>query len=219
MKKYSLILADPCWKYDNMQQNDPKRGGISYAVMSMDELAAIPIYKAAEDNSILVCWTTMPKLMDGYYEHKGPLEVIRAWGFRPITALFVWVKLNKHGAIQPYGTLDFGWSTDEYIKTKDFYSGLGRYTNSNVEIAIVARRGKGLERLQKNVKQLIFAPIREHSAKPRIQYDRLHRLYGTDISRVELFARESNKPPDGWDCVGLDCNPSIDIREWIKQYE
>jgi N6-adenosine-specific RNA methylase IME4 len=197
-KRYSLILADPSWQYDNQQQNDPARGGITYDTLSMEQLYNIPIGKAAADDSLLVCWVTAPKLMDEYYEKYNPLSIIRHWGFRPITFIFVWVKLNKSGA--------------------GYYSGLGRYTNSNAEIAIVARKGKGLERLTKNVKQLIIAPIGKHSAKPREQYERLFSLYG-NVPRIELFARDINKPPEGWDAIGLEYTPSIDIREWIKDYD
>lgn len=197
-KRYSLLLLDPPWLYDNQQQNDPARGGITYPTMTMKDLYELPINNCAADNSLLVCWVTAPKLMDEYYEKYNPLSIIRNWGFRPITFLFVWVKLNKGG--------------------KGYYSGLGRYTNSNAEYAIVARKGKGLPRLTKNVKQLIIAPIGKHSAKPREQYQRLDALYG-DIPRVELFARDVNPPPIGWDAVGLEYTPAQDIRDWIKQYD
>jgi len=208
MKRYDLLLADPPWTYDNKQQNDPSRGGITYPVLTMKELYDLPMYKAANDNSILVMWVTHPKLMDTYYSPKekingvknaaeyNPLSIIRQWGFRPITTLFVWVKLNKSGV--------------------GYYSGLGRYTNSNTELAIVARRGKGLPRIDKTVKQLIFAAISDHSAKPAEQYDRLERLYG-DVPRLELFARKQNPPPNTWDATGLDYD-GINIQEWIKQY-
>jgi len=209
MKQYSLILADPPWTYDNKQQNDPSRGGITYPVLTMKELYDLPMYKAAANNSILVMWVTHPKLMDTYYSSKekvsgvkndaeyNPLSIIRQWGFRPITTLFVWVKLNKSGV--------------------GYYSGLGRYTNSNTELAIVARRGKGLPRIDKTVKQLIIEPISDHSAKPAEQYNRLDRLYG-DVPRIELFARKQNPPPNTWDATGLDYD-GIDIQEWIKQYD
>src|SRR5688572_16297421 len=118
MKKYSLILADPCWQYDNMQQNDPARGGIQYQTMSMMTLARLPIHKLAADDSILVMWCTFPKLCDKYYERYDPLEIMREWQFRPVTALLVWIKENKRGG---------------------YYSGLGRYTNSNAEFALVGR--------------------------------------------------------------------------------
>lgn len=197
MNKYKLGLLDCPWQYDNKQQNDPARGGITYPTLTMKELYDIPIGNAFEKDSLLVSWVTFPKLMDEYYEEYSPLSIIRKWGFRPVTALFVWVKTNK--------------------SSNGFYSGLGRYTNSNVEIAIIARRGKMLERLDKTVKQLIFAPIGAHSAKPREQYDRLYRLFG-DVPRVELFARASNPPPKGWNATGLEYD-GVDIRDWIKHYD
>lgn len=226
-RRYSLALADPPWLYDNKQQNDPARGGIQYPSMTMKELHDIPIYKAMEDNSLLVCWVTMPKLVDSFYAGKekvggkvnkgiyNPLSIMHAWGFRPVTVLFTWVKLNRKAFID---CIDTGADYEDIIWKKDFYSGMGNYTNSNVEVAIVARRGKGLKRLTKNVKQLIIAPIGKHSAKPREQYQRLFSLYG-DVPRIELFARDVNPPPTGWDAVGLEYTPAQDIRDWIKGYD
>lgn len=212
---YDLILTDNPWEYDNKQTNDPARGGIIYPTLTMNELAELPIYKIANNNSILVYWVTLPKLVDNYYKdakNHTPLSIIQAWGFRPVTVLFVWVKLNRNaGKDLPLDDEDW-----PYYHKDDFYSGLGRYTNSNVEVAIVARRGKGLPRVNKNVKQLIFAPINKHSEKPREQYDKLYSLYG-DVKRVELFARKQNPPPVGWDATGLDYD-GMDIRDWIKGY-
>lgn len=209
MQKYKLGLFDSPWKYDNMQQNDPKRGGITYPTLSMEELYNLPMGNAFEQDSIIVSWVTFPKLMDSFYEKYNPLSILGNWGYRPVTALFVWVKTNKRGEVIYDNT-----NVEEYT---DFYSGLGRYSNSNAEIAIVARRGTGLERIEKNVKQLIFAPIRGHSEKPQEQYNRLARLYG-DIPRIEFFARKQNPPPNGWDATGLDYDGK-DIKDWIKQYE
>ncbi len=219
--KYDLLLTDNPWKYDNMQQNDPARGGIPYPHLTMKELYDLPIYKAAKDDSILVYWVTFPKLIDGFYSKKeknggdgtgiyNPLTIIQAWGFRPVTTLFVWIKTNKRGEVIYDDT-----NVEEY---NNFYSGLGQYTNSNAEIAIVARRGKGLPRKAKDVKQLIFAPIGSHSAKPQEQYNRLSRLYGDDIDCIELFARKQNPPPITWNATGLDYD-GLDIRQWIRQYE
>lgn len=198
IKRYDVMLADPPWEYDNKQQNNPARGGITYPVLTMKELYDIPVHKCMSDNSILIMWVTFPKLVDCFYDDYNPLSIIRAWGFRPVTTLFTWVKLNKSGA--------------------GFYSGLGKYTNSNAEIAIVARRGKALPRLSKKVKQLIIAPIGGHSEKPKEQYDRIHALYGTDLKYIEIFARKQNPPPTTWDATGLDYD-GIDIREWITRYD
>lgn len=212
-KKYDVLLSDCPWEYDNRQTNDPKRGGITYPILSMNELAALPMYKAMNDNSILIYWVTFPKLIDRHYKgsHKhNPLSIIDAWGFTPVTALFIWIKTNKKGAAI--------YEDDNLEVYDNYYSGLGRYTNSNAEVAIVARRGKGLPRMAKNVKQLIFAPIGIHSAKPSEQYNRIDQLYGNDIQKLEIFARKVNPPPNHYDATGLDYD-GIDIKDWIKQYE
>lgn len=205
--KYKLGLLDPPWEYDNKQKNDPARGGITYPTMSMEELYNIPLGNAFEEDSSLVVWVTFPKLMDTYYEKYSPLSIIRNWGYRPVTALFVWIKTNKKATIPLEEDLD---------DFNEFYSGLGRYTNSNAEIAVIARRGKALDRLDKSVKQLIISPIRGHSEKPREQYSRLERLFG-NIPRVELFARKQNPPPEGWDATGLDYNGE-NIHNWIERF-
>lgn len=214
--KYKLGVVDCPWEYDNKQQNDPKRGGITYPTLTMEELYNIPLGNAFDKDSGIVVWVTGPKLLDQYYEKYDPLSIIRHWGFRPVTMLFVWVKLNPSARKNlPFGYVDEEWP---WYHKDSFYSGLGRYTNSNVEFAIYARKGKGLPRAEKNVKQLIIAPIGAHSAKPQEQFNRLNRLFGNIAPKIEIFARKQNPPPIGWDATGLDYD-GIDIREWIKQYE
>ena len=201
--KYSLILTDPPWEYRDTQSNDPKRGGITYPVMSIQSICELPISDIAADNSVCVMWCTSPKFCDiGEYD---PLTAMRMWGFRPVTFLFVWVKTNKNGEEVLEDT-----RLDEY---DDWYSGLGKYTNSNIEFAVIGRRGKALERKEKNVKQLIFAPIGKHSAKPQEQYKRLERMFG-DVPRIELFARKENPPPENWKATGLDYD-GMDIKDFI----
>lgn len=204
--KYKLGLIDPPWEYNDKKNNDPAMGGITYPVLTTEQLAAIPLSNAFEKNANLLVWATMPKLIEGTVE-----KVIRAWGFKPITAIFVWVKLNRKASIQVL-------STEDLVFISDFYSGLGHHTNSNIELIVLAKKGKGIPRIAKNVKQLIFAPLSAHSEKPQEQYDRISRLYGNDITRVELFARKQNPPPTEWDATGLDFD-GVDIRDWIKQYE
>jgi N6-adenosine-specific RNA methylase IME4 len=212
--KYSLILADCPWKYNDEQGNDPARGGITYKTLEMKDIYNLPVHNIAEDNSILVFWVTLPKLTDTPYD---AFSIMRNWGFKPVTGLFVWVKLNRKVTMAPDDI--YADSGEVYfLHMSNFYSGLGRYTNSNVEIAFVGRRGKGLPRVNKNVKQLIFSPLRKHSEKPPEQYQRLYDLYG-DVSRIELFARKQNPPPEGWDAVGIEWQPSIDIRDFLKQHD
>lgn len=207
LKKYDLILLDPPYQYDNQQQNDPARGGIGYSTMTIDQLAKIPIGNCGNYDSVMISWVTFPKLTDRKYDMDF-FDMIRAWDYEPVTALFVWVKTNKLGAAITEET-----NLEEYTS---YYSGLGRYTNSNVEVAFISRRGKGLTRSAKNVKQLIIAPIAKHSEKPQEQYKRIDALY-PDASKIELFARKQNPPPSHYDATGFDYD-GVDIKQWIKQY-
>lgn len=213
MKKYRLSILDCPWDYDNKQKNDPARGGIRYPTLTMQELYDLPLGDCMEKDSGIVVWCTSPKLCDSHYNKLAPLNIIQKWGYRPVTFLFVWVKTNKNAIVPDLDSDDMS-VLENY---DEFYSGLGRYTNSNIEFAIYARRGEGVGRVEKDVKQLICSPIGIHSAKPREQYNRLQRLFG-DVPRIEFFARKINPPPDGWEATGYDWD-GVDIRDFLKQYK
>lgn len=203
MQKYDVLLLDPPWEYSNKQNNDPARGGITYNTLSMQDLYNLPMQNRVKDNAMMFCWVTSPKCLDS-----GPsvVDIIKKWGFTPVTFAFVWVKTTKNGVAISDET-----NLEEY---SSWYSGLGSYTNTNVEMCILARRGKTLPRKQKNIKQLLFAPLGAHSAKPKEQYTRIDSLYDGD--KVELFARKQNPPPSHWHATGLDYD-GVDVREWLTQ--
>ena len=94
-----------------------------------------------------------------------------------MTVAFTWVKRNK--------------------KANSWFTGMGYYTRSNAEIAILGTRGKVLERANKNVPQVCDERIMEHSHKPDVIRQRIVDLFG-DISRIELFARQKTKDWDVW---------------------
>jgi site-specific DNA-methyltransferase (adenine-specific) len=174
-KKYKIIYADPAWKYNDKRtsitSDRPSRyGGITYDVMDIDELCKLPVKDIADENCILFIWVTMPLLQDCF-------KVIEAWHFEYRTCGFVWVKTT---------------SDDE------FRSGLGNYTNANAELCLIAVKGNVLERQNKDVKQIIYAPITAHSSKPHEVYARIERLYG-DVPRIELFSRHKR---EGWTAWG-----------------
>ena len=80
-KKYKLALIDPPYLYDNMQQNDPKRGGITYSTMSLKDLSELPISNIMDDNSVIVVWVTFPKLCDTYEGKYDAMSMIRSSSF------------------------------------------------------------------------------------------------------------------------------------------
>jgi N6-adenosine-specific RNA methylase IME4 len=70
--------------------------------------------------------------------------------------------------------------------------GQGYWTRANPEDCWLATRG-GPKRLHADVRQLIVAPIAEHSRKPDETYERIERL--VEGPYLELYAR---RPRKGW---------------------
>lgn len=170
--QYSVIYADPPWTW---QARSPKGEGRSakrhYGVMSLDDIMRLPVLDLAEKNSVLFLWATDPLL-------ETAMGVIRAWGFTYKTVGFHWAKLNQSGS--------------------GFFTGMGYYSRANVEMCLLATRGKGLPRVSKSVRRLVVAPRGRHSEKPPEVRDRIVQLFG-DVLRLEIFAR-SLAP--GWDVWG-----------------
>lgn len=184
MSKYKIIYADPAWKYSDNRHNDPAYAGITYDVMSTDQICALPVKEIADKDSILFLWVTMPMLKDG-------LKVMESWGFKYKTCAFTWVKTNRKSGT--FGTM------------------LGQWTMGNAELCLLGTKGHP-KRIKKNVKQLVVAPRFGHSKKPDEVRDRIVELMG-DISRIELFARES---AEGWTTLGNEIDGK-DLSESIKE--
>jgi len=169
MKKYQIIYADPPWRYNNPKRNDPAMGGITYPVLSDEDICNLPIVSIVDENCSLFLWATMPKLTEA-------LVVIKAWGFVYTTCAFTWVKLNPLG--------------------EGIYSGMGHWTNGNAELCLFAKRGHP-KRLCKSVKQIQMWPRGRHSVKPPQIRNEIIRLVG-DLPRIELFARQKTEGWDVW---------------------
>lgn len=171
---FDIIMADPPWKYRDDKGKDPAMGGITYPVMDDNDIYNLPVSSIASRDSLLFLWATLPKLPEA-------LRTMEAWGFRYTTAPFVWVKLNPTGILTQVGK--------DLLLSGGVYSGLGHWSNGNIEIVLMGKRGSP-KRKNKNVKQIIFAPRSRHSAKPEEIYTRIDNLVES-TSRVELFARKS----------------------------
>lgn len=147
-KKYSIIYADPPWRYEM------KKGqGVAenhYSTMGIEEICSLPVQEICEKNCALFLWVTFPQLPEAF-------RVIKACGFRYKTVAFVWTKLNRSG--------------------QGYFFGLGYWTRSNAEICLLATRGKP-KRISKKVFQLIISPLQEHSKKPAEARKRIVELLG-----------------------------------------
>lgn len=171
---FSVIYADPPWSYKNKASRACADN--HYPTMSVADLCALPVAGIAAADAVLVMWhvPTMPL---------EALRVVEAWGFTFKTMKgFTWAKRTKHDK--------------EHI-------GLGNYTRANTEDALIAVRGRGLERLDRGVRQLVMASMGRHSKKPDEVRERIVRLWG-DVPRIELFARAA---APGWACWGNEAPP------------
>jgi site-specific DNA-methyltransferase (adenine-specific) len=169
MTKYKIIYADPAWVYNDKSKSHGGGAESHYNCTPTEEMGKIPI--DAADDSVLLMWVTYPQLEEG-------LKLMKLWGFTFKTVAFTWVKKNS--------------------KTEGFFFGMGRYTRSNPELVLLGIKGKGIQRISTNIKNLQIHKRTEHSKKPIEIKNEIVRLFG-DLPRIELFARERT---DGWDSWG-----------------
>lgn len=183
---FRTILADPPWAYsDKISSGKPIRGaGNHYPLMTMAELADLPVWRLAAPRSALYLWATNTFLEEA-------LVLMRAWGFTyklPIT----WEK-NGLGMGRTYrGTTEhllFGTRGGETIRAANFRT------------HFVAGE-PGLEPIDVGLDGVAFyAPKGRHSQKPEESYRMIERAsYGPFL---ELFAR---RPRPGWTVWGNEAD-------------
>lgn len=162
MSPFSIIYADPAWRYgDKLQHSATKRGAAAnYPTMSVAEICALDVRGIAAKDSICFLWATAALMAEA-------MRVMKAWGFDYRTIAFVWVKKTKTG--------------------KNAF-GMGRWTRSNVEYCLLGVRGK-MRRIHNGIRQIVELQAGRHSEKPAEVRERIVALMG-DLPRVELFARK-----------------------------
>lgn len=160
MTAYSVIYADPPWKFATYSERGKGRSAEAhYDCMSLADIKAFGAELPVADDCVLLLWAIDPLLNRAF-------EVIDAWGFTYKTVGFYWVKTSKDGTRYPIST--------------------GYYTRANPETCLLATRGRP-KRLSCSVRKLIVAPRREHSRKPDEAYERIEQLFGGPY--LELFSR------------------------------
>lgn len=208
---YSIIYLDPPWKYNSRANHKTRfRGGAEghYPLMTMAEIAALPIDKLAARDAAVLMWCTFPYL-------DKQIQLFKHWGFRFRTQFLTWVKLNPKGYDLPADDPCYR-PGKEYVLYSDglFHSvffGVGYYAKSNPEVCLLGMRGQ-LPTISDAVSSVILAPRREHSRKPDESYSRIEGVFG-DVPRVELFARHARP---GWAAAGNGLD-GVDIRASIER--
>jgi N6-adenosine-specific RNA methylase IME4 len=186
-KHFRLIAADPPWHFHartalQMSNWTSRRDAEKhYDVMGVRDIGALPVSTLAHsDGCHLFLWATGPCLPQAF-------EVLAAWGFRYSAIAFTWVKFKK--SLNPR-QLRFLPTADG-----DLHVGLGLTTRKNSEICLLGRRGN-CKRLSKKVREIILAPVREHSRKPDEAYDRMREYAAGPY--LDLFSRSSRPGWTSW---------------------
>lgn len=179
---FSCIVADPPWNFRTYSRKGEGRGAVQhYPCMSLDDLGALPVEKAAARDAHLFMWTTGPMLPQAF-------TLLAAWGFKYSAVAFVWVKLNK--------TVDARQLRFVPLLGAECFVGLGHTTRQNAEFVLLGRRGKPT-RNSRAIRQIIVSPRREHSRKPDEALERIEAY--CDGPRLEMFARSERV---GWTAWG-----------------
>jgi N6-adenosine-specific RNA methylase IME4 len=84
---WGAILCDAPWSFRTYANDNiaPARGQQPYSVMSLADIAALPVGAVAARNSLLFMWTVS-------HLQREAFDVAEAWGFKPVSIAFVWDK-------------------------------------------------------------------------------------------------------------------------------
>ena len=168
-RKFKVIYADPPWEFKAYSGRGKQRSADRYYdTLSLEAIKALPVAPLADDNCALFLWGIWPEL-------PGALDVIKAWGFDYRTVAFVWVKTTEKAEIIKLDGDGLHW-------------GMGNWTRANTEFCLLATKGSPL-RLAEDVRQVIIAPVGEHSAKPEEMRVRIERLLVGPY--LEIFGRRA----------------------------
>jgi N6-adenosine-specific RNA methylase IME4 len=167
---YGIILADPNWRFDAWGKTEHPRGPERhYTTSPFEWMCSLPVHLLAAENSVCVIWGTQAQFELAYI-------LMRAWGFVDKSA-GGWAKRSKTGTKWAFGT--------------------GYIQRSTLEFYLIGTIGTPKQAVH-NVRNMIEAPVREHSRKPDEMHENLERMY-PGVPKCELFARQSRP---GWDTWG-----------------
>jgi N6-adenosine-specific RNA methylase IME4 len=171
-RKFKSIGMDPQWKFlTRSPLGDGRSANVHYRTEEVDRIKQLPVEALAAEDCALYMW-----MVD--WCPQDALDLIAHYGFKHITTAFTWVKLTTSG--------------QDVVGQDRWHMGQGYWTRANPEDCWFATRGHP-KRLHADVRQLIVAPVMEHSRKPDEWLERIERL--TEGDYLELQARRTRP---GW---------------------
>lgn len=173
--KFATILMDPPWGFRTFSGEDavPTMGEAPYPTMTLDELKELPLGEVAADDCLLIMWVISSHIPQA-------IELAEHWGFTYRSLGPIWVKAVSPDQLEMFD--------DAPISEL----GMGYWFRQQAEIALVFGKGSPT-RLSAGVRQVFWAPRREHSRKPEGVHARIERLVAGPY--LEMFARQERP---GW---------------------
>jgi N6-adenosine-specific RNA methylase IME4 len=176
-QKYSVILADPPWLYNEGTTTPDRRIDNHYPMMPLDEICALPVRKLAAKHAVLFLWITSPLLLEA-----AP-AILKAWGKWDYKSQWVW---HKTGKLKKNG--DIGG-----------YRGTGHWAIIEHELVLICTRGEPpTPDYSARFPSVFTGPVGKHSEQPVEVQRRIECMY-PKAAKIELFCREPRK---GWAAWG-----------------
>jgi len=176
-RKFGSIGSDPQWKFlTRSALGEGRSANIHYKTEEVDKIKNLPVGELLADDGAFYMW-----MLD--WCPQDALDLLAHYGLQHITTAFTYVKTNGPDVTNIWD--DSSW-----------HLGMGYWTRANPEqcwLATKADSKKKPKRLYADVRQLIIAPVMEHSRKPDAWLERIERL--TEGDYLELQARRTRP---GW---------------------
>jgi N6-adenosine-specific RNA methylase IME4 len=207
--KYGTIVADPPWSYGERTAPWRSTSEQTYPLMSLGEIAALPVPELATPDAHLYLWAVLPLMREAFF-------VLEGWGFLRETVL-TWCKPG------PGLGGGFRGNTEHLIvgrrgsppwinPTCELCGGRVRGANKCACVTPAWRhKGQPITRTVKPFRTTAdgtwyVAPRGEHSQKPELFLDLAERMsYGPYL---EMFARRNRL---GWDTWGNESFQHVEI--------
>lgn len=166
---YGALLVDYPWSFRNFsKKGEAKNPSAHYRCMTIEQGRALPVADLAAPDCAMLMWATAPLLPEA-------VALMAAWGFT-FKSAGAWAKQSSTGQKWAFGT--------------------GYCFRSAAEFFLLGTIGKPRIK-SRSVRNLIVAPVREHSRKPDDQYEMVEQLF--DGPYAEVFSRANRA---GWDSFG-----------------
>lgn len=222
---YRIIAADPPWEHLNYSQLGHGAAKAVYDEMPLASLKEMEVASIAHpEGALLFLWCTGSQAADGVHH-----ELARAWGFRLVTRFSSWVKVadkcaycghawaehdphlvaeDAPGPCAACLERDGGVDCDGFVLRAR--RGPGSYSMQGVEDVWLGVRD-GIEtwskdRARRDIPEIVFAPVGEHSAKPEAVYERIEALWPNATPRLELFSRRRRPGWNHWGAQAPGCD-------------